>query len=131
MTSRQRDKPESPSFLYINKQLSSFLKILERGFQMPWFWPNGFRKRFLKIPVYMWTLPQDFMSWCQRFFQFFTDVFLFLFVTVQLESPAGSSGWLCILSSEVHWPAESLLFWASVRKSKVQRTASQNQRQPA
>lgn len=42
-----------------------------------------------------------------------------LFVILQFESPAGSAGGLCFLSSEVHWPAESLLFPANFRKSKV------------
>lgn len=61
---------------------------------------------------------------CNEFSVLSHDLFLLLclllfFVILQFESPAGSAGGLCFLSSEVHWPAESLLFPANFRKSKV------------
>lgn len=55
---------------------------------------------------------------CLPCFCFFFKIFS-LFVFLQFESAAGSAGGLCFISSEVYWPAESLLFPANVWKSKV------------
>lgn len=80
----------------------------------------------MKIFKGLWFLSLDLLLGfgpvphiCNAFPVFCHDMFLLLCVTLQLESPAGSAGGLCFLSSEVHWPAESLRFPANLRKSKV------------
>lgn len=47
--------------------------------------------------------------------------FLSLSIFVQFESPAGATDRLCVISSEIYRPAESMLFWARVTQSKVWR----------